>query len=237
MEVNVLQEVGLSKNESKVYLILLELGLSTANQISAKSKVYRRNVYDSLEKLIEKGLVSEILYSKRRYFKAVHPSRLKDILIEKEKGIDTILPDLVSKFETIKTTEETHIFKGINGLKTVLSDILRERKTLYLLGAKGKWWDPRLKYFLPHFEKKRLELGIKYKSIFDFETKGHPATKLRLQKYKFLPKEFSSPTHIWIYSDKVITLYWGEEPLAIMIKSKKITQGFKKYFQFIWDRC
>lgn len=237
MDREVLQNIGLSKNESRVYLVLLELGLSTANQISAKSKVYRRNVYDSLEKLIEKGLVSEILYSKRRYFKAVHPSQLKDILKEKEKGIDTIMPDLISKFESIKTSEETHIFKGINGLKSILSDILKEKKTLYLIGAKGKWWDPRLKYFLPHFEKERLKLKIKLKSIFDYEAKGHPATKLKLSENKFLPKKFSSPTHIWIYGDKVITLYWGEEPLAVMIKSKKITEGFKKYFYFIWERC
>ena len=51
MKENILMDLGLSKNESKIYLSLLEQGISTATQVAEKSGIHRVNVYDSLNKL------------------------------------------------------------------------------------------------------------------------------------------------------------------------------------------
>jgi len=45
---SIIQELGFTYNEAKVYLALLELGLVTAGKIAEKSHVHRANVYDAL---------------------------------------------------------------------------------------------------------------------------------------------------------------------------------------------
>ena len=70
-----LKEAGLTANESKIYTSLLELGPSNAGLISRKSGLHRRVVYDTLEMLIQKGLVGYILKNNVRLFQASHPKR------------------------------------------------------------------------------------------------------------------------------------------------------------------
>ncbi|MFH1211984.1 MAG: helix-turn-helix domain-containing protein, partial [Candidatus Woesearchaeota archaeon] len=68
MENAVLREIGLSKNECRVYLSLIKLGSGTVQEISKKSNVHRANVYDVLNKLMEKGLVSYIIKKGKRLY-------------------------------------------------------------------------------------------------------------------------------------------------------------------------
>ena len=79
-----LEEAGLSKNEAKVYLTLLSMGSSTAGIIAEKSRVYRTNVYEALNRLIEKGLVSYIFKGHQKLFQAEDPNKILNILKEKE---------------------------------------------------------------------------------------------------------------------------------------------------------
>jgi sugar-specific transcriptional regulator TrmB len=66
----ILEELGLSKNETKVYLALLELGLSSLKDITSKSGVHRTNVYDSLKRLVKKGLVSHVTKDNKTAYEA-----------------------------------------------------------------------------------------------------------------------------------------------------------------------
>ena len=56
----ILEEIGLSKNEAKIYLTLLDLGSATASKIADTSKMHRTTVYDALDRLVQKGIVSHI---------------------------------------------------------------------------------------------------------------------------------------------------------------------------------
>ena len=56
-----LLDLGFNKNEIKVYLALLKLGVSSVSEISKTSNVDRTLIYGILDKLIEKGLVGSIV--------------------------------------------------------------------------------------------------------------------------------------------------------------------------------
>src|SRR3972149_7627374 len=98
-----LQELGLTKNEDTIYTKLLRLGPSTAGEITEGTGIHRRNVYDSLERLIQKGLVGFFSKKGRKYFQASDPRRFLDIIKEeneiqasKENLVNQILPQLLS---------------------------------------------------------------------------------------------------------------------------------------------
>ena len=85
-----LEQVGLTSGESRVYLALMEIGSSTVGPIAKKSKVAYSKIYDVLERLVEKGLVSYTVKEKTKYFQAVEPARLFDYLEKKEGEIMTV---------------------------------------------------------------------------------------------------------------------------------------------------
>ena len=94
MNTEVLEQLGLTEAESKVYLALLELGSSQAGKITSKTGIHRRTVYDSIERLIEKGLVSFISQNNIKFFESVDPQQLLEILKEKQDNLKQILPQL-----------------------------------------------------------------------------------------------------------------------------------------------
>ncbi len=82
-----LLKIGLTEGEAKVYLALSELGSSTVGPIVKKSHVAYSNIYDILNRLIDKGIVSFIIKNKTKYFRAAPPANLIDFLDKKEKQI------------------------------------------------------------------------------------------------------------------------------------------------------
>ncbi len=240
-----LQKIGLSLNEARVYEALLHLGEVNVNKISIKSKVHRRNVYDSLNKLIEKGLASETFVKGEKVFKAIDPERLKEIIKEQESALDSFLPDMRKLYTSVESDTEAYLFRGVNGFKNYLQLILEQKQTVYFIGAKAFWLDPRLQHYLRHFNKERKKRGITFMHLFDYEVKKQKPEILTLvgKPYKFLPKEYSSATAVDIFGNYVVTfvgvkpgeLY--EEPLQFVLKSKLLADGYRKFFQFMWDHC
>jgi len=240
-----LQEVGLSRNEAKVYLALLRLGPSLAGEVTKKSGVHRRNVYDSIERLTEKGLVSYITFNNRKYFKAVDPQRLlailkeeKSMLGEKEKKIQSILPALSSIYNQPKEKHDARIFKGIAGIKTIFEDILGTvsiEREYFVLGATGLAFE-MLPYYYPNFTKRRAKTKIHLKVIFGESLRGKKVTKLPLAEVRYISDDYTSPIIMMIYDDKTAIILWSsEEPLALLVENKEITDGYKKYFNLVWN--
>jgi sugar-specific transcriptional regulator TrmB len=241
----ILQQMGLTVNESKVYGALIHLKESNVNAISIKSKVHRRNVYDSLNKLIEKGLASETFVKGEKLFRATNPERLKELIKEKETALDSILPSMKEVYKSKEPDAEAYFFRGIEGFKTYLQLILEQKETVHFIGAKAFWLDPRLQHYVKRFDRERKKLGIKFKHLFDYEVKEQKPEILKLvgKPYKFLPKKYSSATAVDIFGDYVVTFVGvkpgelDEEPLQFILKSKMLAEGYRKFFQVMWDSC
>jgi HTH-type transcriptional regulator, sugar sensing transcriptional regulator len=236
----ILQKIGLSVNESKVYESMLRLGLCTANQIALDSKIQRRSTYDTLKQLKEKGLCSETEQNAIRKFSAIQPQRLMDMQKEKEDLLEKSIPEMSKLFTATNPVEQTIVYKGIDSVKNVYWDMIREGKDYYTIGGRGNWLDARWKYFFPKFDQERLKKGIKYKHLFyhDLKNTSHPnhaITKiLKNSQHRFLPKTFTSECSIIIYSNRVGLMSWGEEPLVVIVISNIIAEGMKQYFEFMW---
>ena len=69
----ILQGIGLSEKESRVYLELLSLKEALHSQISRKAGVKRPTTYLILEQLAKKGLVSQVKKGRYVYFQPVNP--------------------------------------------------------------------------------------------------------------------------------------------------------------------
>src|SRR3989338_5967902 len=132
MNTEVLTKIGLTNNEVKVYLDLLGMWSTSAGDLIKKVELHRTAVYDILERLIEKGLVTYVIIGRIKHFEVVETRQLldyiehqKDELDDHKKEIEKILPELSMKRKLSKESQEATIFKGKKAVKTIAEDVLR----------------------------------------------------------------------------------------------------------------
>ena len=109
-----LKNLGLSENEAKVYMAMLELGPSVVVEISRKSQINRPTTYVQIESLKKKGLVSTQTKGKKQIFIAESPDKL-ELLIDselktvenKKSELNNFLPELLSLFNS--SGERPHV--------------------------------------------------------------------------------------------------------------------------------
>jgi len=225
-----LEKAGLTRVEAKVYMALIDLGSSLAGQISKKSGIHRRTIYDALDRLAEKGLISYIVRNNRKYFEAASPGRILDLVKEKEEQIKIELPELINLFAKTKAKEETLFYKGKDGLKTAFEDQISEGKEILVLGASPEAGEI-MQFYFKWYNKKRQEKKIHIKFIANIEAKGK--IKAPLSEIRYLPE--LGPAAINIYADKVSIILWSKErPLAIIIKNREIADSYRVFFEQMW---
>ncbi len=229
-----LREIGLTNTEVKVYLALLDLGSGLAGEITKKSEVNRTNVYDALERLIEKGLATYVISANRKVFEAISPERLKEILEEKTNKLNKILPQLKQIHKESKIKEEATIFKGKKGIKSVFEDILKDKQPVFSYGAEGRF-GTTLPAYHKEWNLRRAKAGIKIKMIYSETVKRKKLREyLKLKQMRFLPKEYEFPSNVLIYGNKVVTIVWADLPFAFLIKSKHAAKSYMNFFKIFW---
>jgi HTH-type transcriptional regulator, sugar sensing transcriptional regulator len=225
-----LKQAGLTDNESKVYLGLIDLGPCLAGEIARKTGLHRRTVYDTTEMLIQKGLVGYILKNNRRLFQASDPRRLLEIIKEKQDLLSPIVSGLSEKYFKTKEKEETNFYKGKEGLKTVFEDQLEAREIL-ILGASPKAYEV-LQFYFKWYDKKRKQKKIKARIIA--QTKEIKKSRIPLSEVRYLPEKYSNPVSVNIYGSKTAIILWAKDPISIVIKNKEISEAYRTYFELMW---
>lgn len=247
MNTKILEQVGLTGNEVKVYLALLELGSVTAGEILKKIELHRGAVYDTLDKLMEKGLVSYVIKANRKYFEAADAKNFLNVVEKKEEKIQQekqellqLIPQLDSHRKLGKAPQEVTLYKGNKGLKSIFQDWLEEKKEILVIGAYAEGAESlkyHMKYSLPGFHNRRVKQKQVMKFVFPKQSILR-AKQLKEYKYtpvKILPAPFASVTSIQVYGDKVATIMWSSEPIGIVIRSKEIAQSYRDYFKVLWE--
>jgi len=232
---DLLKEVGLSKNEAKIYQMLLESGPALVGEVSLKTKIHRRNVYDSIEKLKEMGFASWTLKNNRKYFEAVDPKRIMDIFDEKKEKVREIIPKI--KMKNYKE-QNVRVYTGSEGRKIIFEDKLRYKGEQLVLGAH----QPASKMsYINLYHRKRIAKRIHLKMLYPPNSLDAAKyfSKLKYVKVRILPKILSeAPIAINIYGDKVAFLLYDSEKhssLSILVEDKNLSEDFKKYFYTIWN--
>ena len=242
MALEILRKIGLSPGEIKVYSALLDLGSAPVNHIHEKIGIERRNIYDILNKLIEKGLVTYTEENKKRTFQITNPNKLISYIEEKKKELELTkntlsreIPALISRFDTKKQKINADTFRGPEGIKAVWEDMLNYDAT-YWIGS-GRYVLKKFPNFFIPWNKRRIQKSVKWFNLLRYEMKK-TIKIMPLEYVKFLPKEFSgNPTVIGIYGDKVAQFIFGEALFAFVITSKELAENYKAYHTYLWKQA
>ena len=249
MEQKILKEIGMSDSETKVYHALLEAGDSTRGQIVQKSGIAGSKVYEVLARLQDKGLVSMYVKNKIKHFKATSPLQIlnylqekKEQLLETEKEVSAILPNLLALYSSSKEEQEVELLSGIKGLQVLFKEqieIMNKGEICYVIGGTRGTNEEALQSFFQKIHLLREEKGIKTKMLFNNKQKSTTENLYSSKKYKDTETryiEHTAPVAINIYKNKTIILIFGKSISAISITSKEVAKSFIEYFELLWNQ-
>lgn len=246
MYAELFEEVGLSPNEAKIYETLLATGETSVSTISLKGNIHRRNVYDALNRLVQKGLVFPIFQKGENHYRAITPDKLMELLQEKQRRLNNVLPELRKIYEEEPLTEAAYIYKGVEGFKNYMRDLVRVSEDTYFLGAKALWYSPQVDTsFLDNFQKTSARKKLKYFTLYDPRVpEVFPEALNNVGgEYKIIPKEYPTPGVVDIFGDYVVTFTsvdvanFGEDGTIYVMINKQLADTYRMWFQFIWDHC
>lgn len=240
-----LTQLGLTDGEARVYLSLLKIGSSKVGPIVRDSHVSYSKIYDVLERLSMKGLVSHVIIDDVKHFNAIEPYRLQDYIQRKEEQlniqkeiVDQIVPSLIKIANNNRRRNSAEIFVGDRGLRSAYEILLRDTSA-----------NEVLRYFYPYNEyhdiaspfysrlyqfqksKKLDERGI---SIIDFKKSYHYKQISSKYNVKLRFVDFPLPGTMDIFKDRMLIISWSTKT-GILISSKEIADHFKEYFDSIWN--
>jgi len=243
MELNNLKELNLSDGEISVYSVILEIGISTISKIQEKTGIERRNIYDILSKLIEKGLVSYTIENGKRTYQCTHPNKLLEEIKQKEmklKELEKQIPSVAAMFASAKPEIRAEVFRGNEAIKALLEDALNYEATYWIGGNSGVEKTP-LKSWFKGWMKRRVERKQMMYDLVDYGTwlEGLEPGKTKIHKKNFyeyhqLPKKLASPMVIMIFGNKVAQILWSKQSFAFVLESEEIKESFMKYFHYFW---
>ncbi|MFA6023303.1 MAG: helix-turn-helix domain-containing protein [Candidatus Pacearchaeota archaeon] len=234
MEIKELKTLGLTNGEIKVYSAILNIGSSSINNIHEKTGMERRAIYDIINKLIEKGLISYTIERGKRTYQCAPTQKLKELINLKKQEIEEfekILPDINKTYNSLKPDINIEIFRGKEGIKTLFEDMLNYKENFFI---GGRWYVAKeMPLFWENYDKRRIKKGVKWNNLVLYDALKQPTNKF--VETKTLPKEFSgSPAIIWIYGNKVVNVIWKDYFIALLIESEDIANNYKKYFDYLW---
>ena len=248
MDIKILERIGLTPGEAKIYLALLELGQSTTGPIVEKSNVSTSKTYKILKRLQNKGLVSHIIKRNVIHWSAANPKRILELLDEQEnditskkKEIENIMPELIQKIESVKEKQQAEIYIGIKGMTTVFNDetnyFEENPKEINYIISVTKGYTKQVYEFFRRLELKRDKIGIKRKFLFGEDARNTMpfVEKSKYTEVKYLP--YSSIVSINIYGETSFISIFSEEPIFFVIKSKEIAESFEEYFKLLWKQA
>ncbi|MDD9953377.1 MAG: hypothetical protein OXR66_03510 [Candidatus Woesearchaeota archaeon] len=245
----VLRTLGLTDGESRVYLALLQLGRSSVGPITKESGVSSSKIYNVLNRLVEKSIVSYIVEGRTRYYSVLNPKYLQQFIEQERaktnKQLDmqqTTLKNSLPSLEALYLSKEddvyANVYEGIEGIKAVFDMCLDEcskgdePKTLGYPRIASKL----LNAYFKEYNRRLSKNGVKAKVIFTHNAWfGKKREKRKHAKYRYLPKGVHTPAFLLIYHDKVCTMVLTKKKqLCFVIKNEETAKSYKTYFDFVW---
>ncbi len=247
MQVESLRRLGLSEGEIRVYLALIRLGETTSGPIVDESRISVSKVYGILDRLSKKGLVSHIVKSKTKYFKAADPQRLLVYLQEKEaelKQQETALKEIVSLLKVEQnsaiTAETAQVYEGLRGIQTARErtlKIMKKNDEMWIIGIARTPYEGSLNPYFQEYHKRRYSKGIKCKYLYNEYARDPYAKSSKsypLSEVRYMPEGLI--THAWleIYADTVTIGINKGKSFSVVIQNQEVANSFKIYAELLW---
>jgi len=240
MDTAILEDIGLTGAEIKVFLAMIDLGSASAGEIIRESGLQSGVVHRSFHTLSDKGLITYIMIGKNKQYQAIEPELLLTYIDEKRAKIESLLPELKARAINTKNKPQVTMYQGIRGTKELLHHMLDTDSKEYIAYG-GNETNTKLygDFFWENFHMIRRNKGINAKLIFHESIKHwkpilnkHELTEVRITK-----NIFEQMTETVICGNRVAILVYLPKPFGVLIDEKLAANSYKQFFEILWKQA
>ncbi|MBU2566084.1 hypothetical protein KKG46_00820 [Patescibacteria group bacterium] len=235
-----LQKAGFTGTEAKVYISLLELSRAKASDLIKATHMHRNLVYQALDVLIKRHLVTKVIEKSCSVFIANDPVRLLDEYAEKGRDLERLIDDLRTRHKA--TSREVVIYEGIEGIARATEYALQQTKRgpVYALGSSNVTETSGLIKYWQKYHEERVRRKIWMHLLFSSDTKAEimrHRNQFAYTEARYLPAGIETPAWFHIVDDIVITeIPSGNNPISVFTKSKELSTTMHSYFNYLWKQ-
>jgi sugar-specific transcriptional regulator TrmB len=235
----ILTDLGLSENESKVYMTSLSLGPASILSIARGSEVRRTTVYPVIDSLKNKGLMRTEVKGFKKLFTAEHPKNLQGMLVSKKYALEEYMPDFLSMYNLKGDESSIKFYEGLQSIQQLYLDTLSDvvGKDDYLVITNQDQWYHLNEEFSVRYIEARAKKRINTRLLFtdsEIAQKHKQYEQNFHEKIKILPKETELDTDLLITPKRLVIFQTKLPYTAIEIQAPSAIKMQKNLFEIIW---
>ena len=249
----ILEDVGLTPNEIKVFLSSLKLGPASISEVARGAGIARTYTYELVEQLKVKGLLAEIEERGKIKIEGLDYAGLLSYINRRQKDLQRLEKDLVNaagEFYALRSTNlqktKVRFFEGVEGVKSILSEV---RKDLEKLNRPYNFYvvfsTDRMEAMIPGWVEHNQHIYFeehmrKYAIISETPLLKNFLKKVNEQQqknfhYKIWPQEKEFPTDVLCWLNKITFIDVKGYPSGIIIENQALVETFKMWFEQMWE--
>lgn len=238
-----LRTLGFTESESRLYLVSLEAGPSTVQDLAKKAKISRVTAYTAVDALMRNGLLSTVQQGKKRLFSAEAPDRLITFVQSRMQHMQATMKEVEASVEELRLLQRgekpiVKMFTGKEGIRALQNDLLQVApKTLDEIAN----FDDVLRLypteenteFFESLKKMRPKRRLIFYSRGEYLIKGgFPDEHIAVIKETGPTKFFAD---IQVYGNRVVMSTLRGEIIYILIQSQDLADSFREIFGYMWN--
>lgn len=236
-----LKSLGFTDSEATIYLVSLETGPASVQDLAKKANVSRVTTYTVIESLMKDGLMSTVQKGKKQNFVAEAPERLISFMNNKMKNMEATLTEINSSMHELKMIQRgekpvVKMFEGEEAFNAVLEDVMKTQPKN--IDEFCNFDDMRKAHTVEKLEFQGSKLSRfkpKTRMIYTAKTGDAIALHENITHHKLeFPEDQNFHGDIVIYDEKVAITSFGQKPIVAIIESKNISDTFKALFHDYW---
>jgi HTH-type transcriptional regulator, sugar sensing transcriptional regulator len=234
----VLEQLGFTHKEARVYEALLQLGAASPSDVVKKTGFHRPDVYKALAILVDRDLVFVIPKGKYKHYAAASPEKLESVFKSLEQSFLNQIEDLYVLQEEQKKKPVVSVTEGKDAIRDAYGDMIKSLPkggTYYRYSSVRNL--NREKYIPNYYREIRDKKGLERLVITSQHSKLKHADKLG-RSVKAVPPEydlFEYDIAQIIYGNKVSVIDYNSKSV-ITINNDKFAEFQKKLFKLLFKK-
>lgn len=246
---NQVKSAGLEEKQALVYLSALRTGGGTITDLARASGVERTGLYLYLDELVQLGLLKPSTTRKRTVYLPSPPEKLLDIIRDREKDIEQVMPILQSMVADVAGQSQVTYYQGKKSVINLYEDYLKIIKRMPAgteLRAITRGF-ANMKAFPDYFPgliERRARLPLVVRVIVP-ESERPPKKisedAINIAKYalhtpyrKYVVDKYFPASTVLIFGDYVVMID-TENFFGSITKSQGLAKTWESVFEFMWD--
>ena len=255
MNTHILEQIGLTANESAVYLAFLKRKEKTAAEIARIIKMDKSSCYRAVKSLVEKKLLITTPRPRGTTHSAVSPEVMREPLNQKKRDLaaqEEDLTQLISQLSCEHVDKRSTYIEVEKGIQAVRDGMDRNLEAA-MAGDKMIREQYRLSFpyfkdkehidWVNAFARRRIKAGISIRQIVDFAGSDDFAPIMKtdkrlLKEIRLMPREMKGLHGLRVSGDITSLISFDEKKdyIVITVKDTYVEQLMNTLFDFVWER-